>query len=295
MAAGGPALRLVGGPASVDATVTDASAAVGGVVLAAFRPSRWCLLADLRTQVTDRETAEQLASAWMVARYEIWGRPRRLRPQLYRHTGSFALVAARDEQGRWSLEPGSPHLVTTGGTGRSRPPSPDPRRDAADRRTASTHSTGPRGTPGTSGSPDQMVWARLEDDVDRAAQRFARVAALLPSGALADRAQGARRSVDACVGDAARLCAVGTTVSPDWQPGSTDEEATSLVSRVASLLGTIDAATRELVRLHLELGDPEPPAEDLALLAASVAELEAATHDRNELGAGGPGGGAQQA
>ena len=271
MAAAGPALRLVGGPASVDATVTDASAAVGGVVLAAFRSSRWCLLVDLRQQVTDRDTAEQLASAWMVARYEIWGRPRRVRPQLYRHTGSFSLVAARDDLGRWSLEPGPRHLVTTGGTGR------------AETTGASTDSTGDQTGDARSPNADQTVWSRLEDEVDRAAQRFARVAALLPSGALADRAQGARRSVDACVGDAARLCAVGSTVSPDWQPGSTDQEATSLVSRVASLLGTIDAATRELVRLHLELGDPEPPAEDLALLAASVAELEAATHDRSDL------------
>ena len=55
------------------------------------------------------------------------------------------------------------------------------------------------------------------------------------------------------------------------------------MARVTSLLGTIDAATRELVRLHLELGDPEPPDESLALLAASVAELEAATQDRLDL------------
>ena len=63
-------------------------------------------------------------------------------------------------------------------------------------------------------------------------------------------------------------------MAPDWQPGAPDDEAASLVARITSLLGTIDAATRELVRLHLELGDPEPPAESLALLAASVAELE---------------------
>ena len=225
-----------------------------GLILAAVRGGRWCPLVELNQQCTDRASTEQLAASWLLARYEIWGRPRRLRPQLYRHTATFALVAARQPNGRWTLAPGRPH-----------------------------HAAGPATTPtrGTaSADPEATVWVRLEDEVDRAALRFGRVAALLPEGPLADRAQGAVRSGEACVADAVRLCAVGATVAPGWEPGLPDDEAVSLVSRITSLLGTIDAATRELVRLHLELGDPEPPAESLALLAASVAEIEASTKDR---------------
>ena len=70
-----------------------------------------------------------------------------------------------------------------------------------------------------------------------------------------------------------RLCAVGATVSPGWEPGAADDEAVSLVTRITSLLGTIDAATLELVRLHLELGESAMPAETLALLAEAVAEI----------------------
>jgi hypothetical protein len=243
MATPGSSVRLVGGPPAADGTVTASSVVVDGLVLVAVRGGRWCALAELRHQCTDREAAQQLASTWTVARYEIWGRPRRLRPQLYRHTGSFALAATRDPQGHWTVVPGRP--ASGGPTAVGRAP-----------------------------EPGASVWARLEDDADRAAARFRRVAGLLPDGPLADRALGAVRSGDACVADASRLCAVGAAVAPDWQPGSPDEEAASLVARITSLLGTIDAATRELVRLHLELGDPEPPAEALALLAASVAELE---------------------
>ncbi len=252
MAAPAASVRLVGGPSVADGRVAPATLAGGGLVLVAVRGNHWCALAELRQQCHDRSAAEQLAAAWILARYEIWGRPRRLRPQLYRHTGTFALTATRGAGGHWTLEPGQPHR----NTGAARPAP----------------------APGTA-----TVWVRLEDQVDQAAERFRRVAALLPDGPLADRARGAVRSGDACVADAARLCAVGATVAPGWEPGAPDDEAASLVARVTSLLGTIDAATRELVRLHLELGDPEPPDESLALLAASVAELEAATQDRLDL------------
>ncbi len=251
MAPAGASVRLVGGPPAVDGTVTSADLAIDGAILIAVHGRRWCALADLDPQCGDRSSTEQLAGVWVLARYQIWGRPRRLRPQLYRHTGTFALAASRDDRGHWSLQPGSRHPTT-------------PSRVAA----------------GAPGRGEVTVWVHLEDEVDRAAQRFRRVVALLPDGPLADRASGAVRAGDACVADAVRLSAVGATVSPDWQPGSPDADATSLVTRITSLLGTIDAATREVVRLHLELGDPEPPAEDLALLAASVAELEAATDHR---------------
>jgi hypothetical protein len=266
MAPSGSSVRLVGGPAAVDGTVSSGEVVDGGVILIAVHGSRWCPLRDLDQQCGDRASTERLAGAWLLARYEIWGRPRRLRPQLYRHTGTFALIADRDGQGHWSLQPGLRHQTSTGGTGR----------------TSSAGSAAP--SAGGGGTAEVTVWVRLEDEVDQAALRFRRVVDLLPDGALADRALGAVRSGDACVADAARLCAVGATVSPGWQPGSPDDEAVSLVTRITSLLGTIDAATREVVRLHLELGDPEPPAEDLALLAASVAELEAATDDRRRLG-----------
>lgn len=260
MSAPGLSVRLVGGPAAVDGTVAPTTIAVEGRILLAVRGQRWCPLAELGPQCTDRASTEQLAASWILARYEIWGRPRRLRPQLYRHTATFALVAGRDPRGHWTLQPGRRHVATT-----------------------STVKPG-----GGAAEPGATVWARLEDEVDRAALRFGRVAALLPDGPLAERAQGAVRSGDACVADAVRLYAVGATVAPGWEPGAPDDEAVSLVTRITSLLGTIDAATRELVRLHLELGDPEPPAEALALLAASVAEIEASVSRR-------PGGGAQQA
>jgi hypothetical protein len=255
MSAPGLSVRLVGGPAAVDGTVAPTTIAVEGRILLAVRGQRWCPLVELSQQCTDRASTEQLAASWILARYEIWGRPRRLRPQLYRHTASFALVAGRDPRGRWTLEPGRRHD------------------------TALAAANPGRGRDGD-GDPGATVWARLEEEVDRAALRFGRVAALLPDGPLAERAQGAVRSGDACVADAVRLCAVGATVAPGWEPGAPDDEAVSLVTRITSLLGTIDAATRELVRLHLELGDPEPPAEALALLAASVAEIEASTQDR---------------
>jgi hypothetical protein len=274
MAPSTSSVRLVGGPPASDGLVLPAAVAEGGAVLLAVRGSRWCALAELRQECADRDAAEQLAGAWLVARYEIWGRPRRLRPQLYRHTGSYELAAVRGASGRWTLEPGV----------RSRPaasptPGPAARSDPGATGAITTGQSGAADAARAATDPARTVWDQLEDEVDQAANRFRQVADLLPDGPLADRAQGAVRAGDACVADATRLCAVGLTVAAGWRPGSPDDEATSLVARIGSLIGTIDEATRELVRLHLELGDPEPPAEALAILAASVAELEAATRD----------------
>jgi hypothetical protein len=240
-------VRLVGGPRPLDGRRWPAPPG-DALVLVAVRGTRWCALDDLQEHCTHRVAAEQLAGSWHVAVYAASGRPRRLRPRLYRFDALRLLVARRDDHGRWALQVGA---AAVSGSALL------PVAGAAD---------GDRG--------DDTIWSRLEDGVDRSAARFAEVASLLPDGPLAERAVEVRRAVEASVADAARLCEVGVRVAPGWLPGDGGDEAAALVSRVTTLVGTIDAATAELVRLHLALGRDETPAETLAVLTGALAELE---------------------
>jgi hypothetical protein len=215
-------------------------------LLIALHQSRTCSLDDLRDNCTDRTSAEEIAAGWLVAGYAPSGRSRRVRAPLFRFESTFTLVAARDPRGGWTVEPGPPSLVAP--------------------------TVSPTGAAPVTAS-DPSIWSDLEDGVDRAAHRFTRVAVLLPDGPLAERARATQAAVDASVADAARLCAVGASIAPEWQPGGAGDDAAALVARVTALVGTIDEATVELVRLHLELGEPSVPAESLALLAEAVAEL----------------------
>lgn len=249
-------IRLVGGPRALDGTVWPQPPAPDdrgeARFLVAVHGSRCCPLDELVAQCIDRAMAEQLAHQWQVAAYSPSGRARRLRPRLYRFETVLTLEAHRHPRQGWSLRPGPRWVVAA---------------------TAATAAT----TPGAEPLPE--TWSRLEAGVDRAAARFRTVADLVPEGPLADRALGAITAVDTCVADAARLCAVGATVTPDWQPGRADDEGAALVARVTALIGTIDEATRELVQLHLELGEAAWPAETLALLGEAVAELSAGLDD----------------
>jgi len=238
-------VRLVGGPRVLDGRrwLHDPSA---GRLLVALRQTRTCSLDDLRGHCHDRRAAEEIAAGWVVVAYVATGRPRRVRAPLYRYHSSLTLVAGRDPRGGWTVEPGPASLGATAG-----PPS------------AHVAET----------TPEPSTWTHLEDGIDRAAHRFHRIAVLLPDGPLAERARTTQAAVDASVADATRLCAVGASIAPDWQPGGAGDEAAALVARVTALVGTIDEATVELVRLHLELGEPGVPAESLALLAEAVAEL----------------------
>ncbi len=249
-------IRLVGGPRVLDGTVWPGPGADTSDVeprfAVAIRANRACPLDDLIGQCVDRSSTERLAATWRVAVYAVSGRTRRARPRLYRFEDTFVLAAHRTERGGWSLRPGPRWVGST----------------ALE--------------PQAIGDPAGAVWSRLEAGVDRAAARFRTVADLVPDGALAERALGAVSAVEACVADAARLCAVGATVMPDWEPGQGDDEGTALVMRISALVGTIDEATRELVHLHLELGDPVRPAETLALLGEAVAELSPPDYQRGD-------------
>jgi hypothetical protein len=75
-------------------------------------------------------------------------------------------------------------------------------------------------------------------------------------------------------------------VAPDWLPGDPGDDAAALVGRVTALIGTIDAATAELVRLHLAVGEPELSAEALAVLAGAMAELEQDVDPGHQVGPG---------
>jgi hypothetical protein len=235
----------VGGPRVLDGRRWPHDPTAGRL-LVALHQSRTCSLDDLRGYCHDRSAAEDIATRWVVAAYVVVGRPRRVRAPLYRYQSTLTLVAGRDPRGGWTVEPGPASLGASTGS--------LPARDADP-------------------VPEPSTWSHLEDGVDRAAQRFQRVAALLPDGPLAERARTTQAAVDTSVADASRLCAVGASIAPDWEPGGAGDEAAALVARVTALVGTIDEATVELVRLHLELGEPGVPAESLALLAEAVAEL----------------------
>jgi hypothetical protein len=208
-------------------------------------------LAALRERCTDRVTTEGLADEWGCAVF-AYGRDRRLRTRYFRYEATYRLRPTRDEHGAWTLEVAEAAEVVTSATSAAAP-------------------TGDR--------VDRPVWEVLEHAVDEAAARFATVAALLPDGPLADRADATRAAVGACVTDAARLCGVGVSIAPDWQPGDDvadlDQRAARLAARVAALVGTIDEATAHLVDLHLEIGDGHDPVEPVAHLRAAWTELEA--------------------
>jgi hypothetical protein len=238
-------IRLVGGPRMLDRSTHDLSRsphdradAGEGRFVRAVRNSTAMSLSALQSRCPDRETADELARTWAAAVFRP-GRPRRARARIYRFEGTYLLTPTRDHDGRWALVPGARV------TGSAPPPAA---------------STGP-------------AWGALEQAVDQAADRFTRVAALVPEGPLADRASATRRAVATCVADAARLCGVGLAVAPDWQPGVPGGRAAALAARVVALVGTIDEATAHLVDLHLEIGDRADPVGPVAHLGAAWAEL----------------------
>jgi len=231
-------IRLLGGPPGLADRVVDLTAdpfdradAVGGRFLRATRASVVVSFAGLQTRCRDRESTERLARSWRLVEYEALGHRWGRRGRRYRYRGTRALRARRDELGRWGLAPAGDHLGD----------------DSPDR------------SPG---------WEQLEAALDRAAERFATVAALLPPGPMSERALETRREVGTCVADAARLCAVGAALA-DGAP-----EAARIEHQVEQLVARIDGATTQLVELHLRCGaavDPGPP---LACLGAAWAELE---------------------
>jgi len=255
-------VRLIGGPRHLDGRLwSDPSSATADRVLVAVHQSRACPLEELRAQCTDRETIRAITSRWQVAAYVRSGRRRRVRADLFRYEATFTLVPFRDHRGRWSLRPGPAALP--GVTDLSAVVAP-----AAGAAGAATL--------------DTDVWTYLEDGVDRAAERFRRIAGLLPDGPLSERTQTTQAAVDASVRDATRLCQVGASIAPDWQPGSAGDAAAAIVARVTALIGTVDEAIVELVRLHLAVEDiDEVAGETLGLLVEAVQEL-AESHQRGD-------------
>jgi hypothetical protein len=241
-------IRLVGGPPKVDGTVydlrvsdRDRADAHGNEFVRACKGSTVTSLASLQGRCLDRATAQTLASEWRALVYRSAARRTIRRAPVYRFEGYYSLDARRDVTGRWRLE------VCAKLTGDTLPPPP----------TATS------------------VWSALGAAVADAAARFATVAALVPDGPLAERAGATRRAVDACVGDADRLCAVGATIAPAGLADPFGEQAAALVTRITSLAQTIDAATAQLVELHLDVRDPADPTEAVALLSAGWAEVRA--------------------
>ncbi len=257
-----PVIRLVGGPRKLDGARYDVSASPhdradldGDRFVRAVRGTSVMPLAALRERCTDRAAAESLADEWGCAVF-AYGRDRRVRTRYFRYQATYRLRPARDERGSWTLEvAGTTSIETT-------PIETTPIESAASARD----------------SCRLQVWAALEHAVDEAAGRFATVAALLPDGPLAERADATRAAVGACVTDAARLCGVGVAVAPEWRPGDEvadpEQRASRLATRVAALVGTIDEATAHLVDLHLEIGDGPDPVEPLAHLRAAWNELD---------------------
>ena len=170
-----------------------------------------------------------------------------MRAPLFRYESTFTLVAARDPHGGWTVR-----------TGSAEPRAPD--------RLATHGRDGPRRRIRRSGPISRT--ASTARHIGSPASRCCCRTDRWPNGPATTQA-----AVDSSVADAARLCAVGASIAPDWQPGGAGDEAAALVARVTALVGTIDEATVELVRLHLELGERSVPAESLALLAEAVAEL----------------------
>ena len=254
-----PVIRLVGGPHKLDGATYDVSSSAhdradleGDRFVRAVRGTSVMPLAALRERCTDRVTTEGLADEWGCAVF-AYGRDRRMRTRYFRYQATYRLRPTRDDHGAWTLEVAEVSEVVASGTSAAAAPTAD--------------------------RVERPVWEVLEHAVDEAAARFATVAALLPDGPLAERAESTRSAVGACVTDAARLCGVGVAVAPGWQPGDEvadpEQRAVRLAGRVAALVGTIDEATAHLVDLHLEIGDGHDPVEPVAHLRAAWTELEA--------------------
>jgi hypothetical protein len=230
-------IRLLGGPPGLADRVIDLSVdpcdradATGDRFLRAARGTVVGSFAGLQARCRDRAGAERLAGTWRLVEYHAIGRGWGRRPRRYRYRGTRNLRAVRDEHGRWGLAPDDGH--------------------------------------GDAAVPPCGGWEHLEAALDRAAERFATVAALLPDGPMAERALETRRAVGSCVADAARLCAVGAALADDAP------EAAELERRVEDLVARIDAATAHLVDLHLRCGTAVDPGPPLACLGAAWAELD---------------------
>jgi hypothetical protein len=243
-----PVIRLVGGPPKVDGAMfdlrvseRDRADAEGGQFVRACKGSTITSLAALQHRCVDRLTTQALASEWRALVYRATGRRVRRRPPVYRFEGYYSLDGRRDAAGRWTL------AVCAKLSGETLPPPPS--------------------TP--------SVWTALEAAVSDASARFASVASLVPSGALAERARATRQAVETCVRDADRLCAVGATVAPSGLGETFGEQAAALIARITSLVQTIDAATAHLVELHLDVRDAVDPVDDVAQLSAGWAEVQA--------------------
>ena len=256
-----PVIRLVGGPHKLDGATYDMARSpddradlLGDRFVRAVRGSSVMPMAALRERCTDRVTAESLAGEWGCAVF-AYGRDRRMRTRYFRYEATYRLRPTRDERGAWTLEVAE---VASGATALTTVPV-EPARSAVE------------------APVDRPVWATLEHAVDQAAARFATVAALLPDGPLAERAEATRAAVGSCVSDAARLCGVGLAIAPDWQPGADladpEQRVSRLAGRVAALVGTIDEATAHLVDLHLEIDDGPDPVEPVAHLRNAWTEL----------------------
>jgi hypothetical protein len=243
MTATASVIRLVGGPPKLDGSLCDLrisardrADASAGQFVRAIKGSSVTALSALQGRCRDRSQAEELASTWRALVYRPAGRSvTRWRPAVYRFEGHYSLEPRRDGHGRWTL--------------------------AVCARVSGADVDPP--------APPANLWATLEAVVDDAAARFDAVAALVPPGVLVDRVTTARAAVATCVADAVRLCSVGSVVDP---PG-VDQRSPLLVERVRTLVGTIDAATAELVELHLQLDEANDPTESLTGIGASWAEL----------------------
>jgi hypothetical protein len=223
----------------------DRADATGGQFVRACRGSTVTSLASLQGRCVDRTTAHELASQWRALLYRAAGRRAPWRGPVYRFEGYYSLDARRDPAGRWGL------AVCAKLTGDTLPPPP-----------ATT-----------------SVWTALDGAVADAAARFASVASLVPDGPLAERARSTRRAVESCQRDADRLCAVGATITPSGAPSGVGDgfgdQSVALVTRITSLVQTIDAATAQLVDLHLGVRDAVDPTESVAHLSAGWAEVQA--------------------
>lgn len=242
-------IRLVGGPAKLDGVVVDLrlserdrADARGDQFVRAVRGATITSLAGLQERSRDQRTATETASSWRAAVYRANGRLRRVRT--YRFVGHYSLEARRDALGRWTVEP----CARVDGGDHAPPP------------------------------PRTTVWATLDATVDSASARFAAVAGLLPDGPLAQRVHSTEQAVATCVSDARRLCAVGACVAPDGTP-TADPLVPELLAQITALVRTIDAATREVVALHLEVRDHVDPVAPLAQLAESWTELAPPRHE----------------
>lgn len=236
-------IRLVGGPPRLDGVVydlrlsaRDRADAEDGQFVRAVRGTTITSLAGLQEHCHDHRRATELAAGWRAALYRPTGWRRRV--HVYRFVGYYSLEARRDPLGRWAV----------GLRGRA------------------------AGSDLAPPTPTTTVWATLDTAVDGAAARFAAVTALLPEGPLALRVRTTEQAVATCVADARRLSAVGAYLAPDGTP-TADPHVPALLAQITALVRTIDAATREVVALHLEVHEYDDPVAPLTHLNESWTEL----------------------